>query len=94
MPASARRSVYLIATYWLPGPLWCTKPAVTDGPPIVQRLLQGIEDEARMRRAAGAPSDDAAGEGVDDKRHVNKALPGGHVGKVGNPQHVRPGARN
>src|SRR6188472_2691547 len=26
MPASARRSVYLIETYWLPLSLWCTSP--------------------------------------------------------------------
>jgi hypothetical protein len=56
--------------------------AAMDGPPVVQRLLQSIKDKARLRRAAGTPSDDAAGEGVDDKRNVNKPLPGGHIGEV------------
>jgi hypothetical protein len=58
------------------------KPAAMDGPPIVQRLLQSIEDEARMRCAASTPSDDAAGEAVDNKRYINKALPSGYVGEI------------
>jgi hypothetical protein len=64
--------------------------AAMDGPPIVQRLLQRVEDEARLRRATGTPSDDAAGECIDDKRHINKALPRGHIGEVRDPQHVWP----
>jgi hypothetical protein len=42
-----------------------------------------------MRRSTGTPSEDAASEGVDDKRYINKALPSGHIGKVRDPQHVR-----
>ena len=63
--------------------------AAMDGPPIVQCLLQGIEDETSMRGAADAPAHDTAGEGIDDKRNINKALPGGHVDEIGNPQPVR-----
>jgi hypothetical protein len=30
-----------------------------------------------MCRLGNAPTDDAPGEGVDDERHINEALPGG-----------------
>ena len=58
---------------------------------VVQRLLQGIEDEVRMRRPRHPPADDAAGEDVDDEGHVDEALPGRHVG-VSRPEelHLRP----
>ena len=61
-----------------------------DRPPIMQRLFQRIEHEPGMRGAAGAPADDASGEGVDDEGDVDKALPGGNVGEIRHPQHVRP----
>jgi hypothetical protein len=32
---------------------------------LVDGLLQGIEDEARVRRRADPPADDPAGEGID-----------------------------
>jgi hypothetical protein len=65
------------------------KPAAMHWTPIVQRLFQGIEDEARMRGAADPPANDAAGKGVDDKRHIDKALPRRHVGKIGYPEPIR-----
>ena len=49
---------------------------------IVQGLLQGVEDEASMCGAADAPANDAAGERVDDKGHINKALPSSHIGEI------------
>src|SRR5690242_7555498 len=65
--------------------------AALNGSAVMQCLLQGIEDEARMRRPGDASTDDAPGEGVDDERHVNEALPGGHIGEVCQPQQVWPG---
>src|SRR4051795_12387451 len=42
-----------------------------------------------MGGSADAPADNAAGIGVDDKGHIDEAGPGGHVGEVGEPEHVR-----
>jgi len=64
--------------------------AAREGPTIVQGLLQCVEHEARVRRPADAPADDAPGVGVDHEGHVDEPGPGGHVGEVRHPQHVRP----
>jgi len=66
--------------------------AAMNGTPIMERLLQRVEDEACMRRPAHPPADDAAGEGVDDEGHVNETLPCGDVGEIRNPQPVRRGS--
>src|SRR5271156_6638690 len=58
------------------------QPALTDRAAIAQGLLQGVEHEVRTRRARYAPADDAPGKGVDDEGDIDKALPGGDVGKV------------
>ena len=42
---------------------------------IMDGLLQRVEHEARVRRPADTPADDAAGEGIDDERDVDEALP-------------------
>jgi hypothetical protein len=63
--------------------------APMNGAPIVERLFQGIENEARMRRPACPPADDAAGIGINDKGHVDEAGPGRDIGEVGDPQSVR-----
>lgn len=47
--------------------------AAMDGPPFVQGLFESIEDEARMRRPAYPPADDAAGMGIDDEGHIDEA---------------------
>ncbi len=60
--------------------------AALHGAAVVQRLLQGIEDEAGMGRARYPPADDAPGEGVDDEGDVDEALPGRDVGEVRHPQ--------
>jgi hypothetical protein len=44
--------------------------------PVVQRLFQGVEDEAGMRRPRHPPADNTAGESVDDEGDVDEALPG------------------
>jgi hypothetical protein len=51
----------------------------------MQRLLQGIEDEAGLGAARFLPADDPPGEGVDEG-DVDKAGPGGEIGEVGNPE--------
>ena len=53
-------------------------------------LLQRVEHEARVRRPADPPADDAACVGVDDERDVDEAGPRRDVGEVRDPQHVRP----
>jgi hypothetical protein len=45
----------------------------------MQRLLERIEHEARMRCARGAPADDPACEGVDHKGNIDEALPSGDI---------------
>ena len=52
---------------------------------VVQRLLESIEDEVRMRRPRHPPTDDAAGEDVDDEGHIHEALPGGDIGEIRYP---------
>jgi len=39
-------------------------------PPVVQRLLERVEDESRVRGAAHPPADDPPGEDVDDEGDV------------------------
>ncbi len=63
--------------------------AALNGTALVQGLLQRIQHEAGMGRAADPPADDAPGEGVDDEGHVDEAPPGGDVGEVRHPQRVR-----
>src|ERR1700678_4416584 len=85
-PASARRSVYLMETYWLPLTIAVVhEPASLHKPPIMESLLQSVQDEAGMRRPAHPPADDPAGIGVDDKGDIDEAGPGRDVGEVGDP---------
>ena len=49
--------------------------AAMGGAPLVDRLLQGIQHEAGVRRPADPPAHDKAGEDVDDESHVDKAGP-------------------
>ena len=60
MPASARRSVYLIETYWASIAVM-DQPTAMDGSPRMKRLFQGIENKAGMGCPAHTPADDAAG---------------------------------
>ncbi len=63
-----------------------------DWPPVMEWLVQGIEDETRMSGSARPPADDAAGERVDHESDVNEALPSGYIREIGKPQHVRRGS--
>ena len=55
---------------------------------IVERLLECIEDEAGMGRAARPPPDDPSCERVDDERDVDEPHPGRDIGEVRDPEHV------
>lgn len=48
----------------------------------MKRLLQGIEDEAGMCRAAGSPANDPPGVGIDDEGDVDEPRPGRDAGEV------------
>ena len=55
----------------------------------MQRLLERVEHEARVSAARHPPADDAAGVGVDDEGDIDEASPGGDIGEIGHPQHIR-----
>ena len=43
------------------------EPAARHGPAVMKRLLQGVENEAGVSRAADPPADNTASVGVDDE---------------------------
>lgn len=47
----------------------------------MHRLLQGIENEAGMRRGADAPADDAARIGINDEGDIDEPFLGGDIGE-------------
>src|SRR5262249_47620937 len=49
--------------------------AAPQGPPLMKRLFQRIEHEARMGRPAHAPADNTPGVGIDDEGDIDKAGP-------------------
>src|SRR5690606_16365351 len=62
--------------------------AAMDGPPIMKGLVEGIEHKARMGGPARSPTNDAAGEGVNHKGHVDEPLPSRDIREVRKPEHV------
>lgn len=56
----------------------------------VKSLLQRVEHEVGMHRAADAPADDAPSKDVDDEGDVDETLPGRDVCEIADPQLVRP----
>src|SRR4249920_3800120 len=88
MPASARRSVYLIDRYWAAA-IAVMDEVAADWPAFVDRLFQGIQDEAGMGCPADPPAHDIAGVDVDHEGHVDEAGPGRDVSEVSDPQLVR-----
>lgn len=62
--------------------------AAVDGATVMDRLLQGVEDEGGMGRPADAPAHDVAGVDVDYEGHIDEARPGRDVGEVGDPEPV------
>lgn len=59
------------------------------GPAGIQRLLQSIQYEVGTCRAGHPPAHDPPGKDVDDEGYMDKALPGGDVGEIRDPQGVR-----
>ena len=49
--------------------------AALDGPAIMERLLQGIQDKTGVCGARYPPANDPPGKGVDDEGHIDEALP-------------------
>ena len=49
---------------------------------LMNGLFESIENEPGMSRAADAPADDPAGEGINHESHVNEPLPSGHIGEI------------
>jgi hypothetical protein len=56
---------------------------------VMQRLLEGTEDEVHMRPPRHPSANNAAGEDINDKGHLYKALPGRRIGEVRHPQGIR-----
>lgn len=65
------------------------QPHALGGAAFVDGLLQGIEDEAGVRRPTDPPAGNAPRIGVNDEGHIDEALPGRHIGEVADPQQVR-----
>ncbi len=58
-------------------------------PPLMNGLFESIKHEARVGRAAYAPAHDPPCKCVDDKGHMNKALPCGDKSEIAHPEPVR-----
>ena len=58
--------------------------------PGVQGLLQGIQNKVRVHGTAHPPTHNAPGVHVDDKGHVQPALPGRDIGEVRDPELIGP----
>jgi hypothetical protein len=56
---------------------------------IMDRLIEGIQNEPGMRRPAHPPAHDIAGIDVDHEGHVDEPRPRRDVREVRDPQHVR-----
>ena len=70
----------------LPAPIAVmNQPVALAGAASVERLLQRVENEARMRRSARSLADDLTGEGVDDEGDIDEPGPGCDVGEVRQP---------
>lgn len=66
------------------------EPTAADRMPIVQSLFESIEDEASFGRTGNPPANDATSESIGDEGDIDEALPGGDVGKIREPECVRP----
>lgn len=52
-------------------------------------LSEFVENKPGMGRSTDPPAHNATRESIDDKGHVNEALPCRHIGEIADPQHVR-----
>jgi hypothetical protein len=68
LDASFSQALGVLYGYVLAAPVAVVhEAAAIDRPPLMQRLLQRIEHEARMRCTRGPPTDDPAGIGTMTK---------------------------
>src|SRR4051794_27069993 len=58
------------------------------GPAARHGHLERVDDEPRSQVLADRPADAAAAVAVDHRGEVEPALPGAHVGDVGDPEAV------
>ena len=63
------------------------------GPAMLERHLQGVNDELCAHVVGHRPAHDPAREDVLDGGQVEPALPGSEVGDVRDPEPVRPVSR-
>ncbi len=57
--------------------------------PVINGLLERIEDEVGCQGRRDAPTDDSTGEDVDDDRDVDEATPGRDIREVRHPELIR-----
>ena len=62
--------------------------ASMDGAAIMVCLFKGIGDKGRMRGAAGAPTNDATGEDINDESDMDEPVPCADIGEIRDPQNV------
>lgn len=60
------------------------------GPPVMERMLQRIQDEAGLLGVGDPPAYDPASEGDDHEGDAAEARLCGDIGEVGEPERVRP----
>ena len=83
MPASARRSVYLIDRYWAVAVV--NQLHALDRAAFMESLFERIEDEPGMTGRADISPYDAPSIVVDDESHIDEPLPGGDIGSLIDP---------
>lgn len=59
---------------WTPARMM-DEPGVPNGPPLMERVLQGVEDEADMRCPARPPAHASPRKSVDGEGHGDEADP-------------------
>lgn len=86
MPASVRRSLYLIETYCEPLSLWWIMASSRPGWRAYSAWLLGIQNESRAHRLADAPANDPAREDLNHESGIDEALPGRDIREIAAPQ--------
>lgn len=64
-----------------------------DVPPIMKRLIKGIDNEARMDSPTRSPTDDATSDGIDNGRDVTKPCQVAYLVKPGSQSMFGAGAK-
>ena len=85
--ASASRTVYLIAKYWLPLSDWWISP-LPSVDPLTNGLLQLVQNKASRNGGRDTPPGNLAGEDIDHKGHIDHPHSAGDIGEVRDPELV------